>query len=298
MDAELRQLTSALSLESGTTAGRVAEIEREFGVPLPPEYAAFLVETNGGSGPVGEAGWANFYSVEELVEANRAYADDEFGPFEGLLLFGSDGGGEAFCFDSDGNVVVAAYVSYPEDNVTVGPFRQFMRRLGAGRLLDDDAAPAPAVDVAPDDRSAELSELISSLELRPGAAMEAVARLETRFEFRFPRDYVQFLTVSDGAEGMVGGWHIRLYSTAELVKQNELWIERGFEPYFVIFADDRDNAAFVFATRPMAPWITQMPLASPTNPDHHVQRGTSFVEFLTSLRDEPPDSGQRRDRDC
>ena len=219
------------------------------------------------------------------------YSEEELGPFEGLFLFGSDGGGEAFCFDRDGNVLVAAYVSDPDDNVTVGQFREFMRRIAAGRLLGDAAAAPPVPEVvepAPSDRSAELSELMSPLGLRPGAPMEAITRLESQFGFRFPSDYVQFLTSSDGAEGMVGRWHIRLYSTEDLVKQNRLSTERGFKACFVIFADADDTDAFVFDNRQMAPWITQMPLAASTSPDYHLQRGTSLVEFLTSLRDEPP----------
>lgn len=284
-------LVSGMSLGGGTTRERVAEIEREFGVRLPAEYVAFLIETDGGSGPVGDEGWAIFSSVGELVEANRAYAEEGFDQFEGLFLFGSDGGGEAFCFDGDGNVVVAAYVSRPEDNVLVGSFGEFMSRLAAGRLLDDDSGTASkpdAVAAAPAEPAADLGELISGLELRPGASIEAIAGLERHFEFRFPSDYAQFLTMSDGAEGTVGEWHIRLYSTAELLERNRAWTAQGFKPYFVIFADDGDSEAFVFATRPMAPWITQMPLAAPTSPDDHIQRGSSLVDLLTALRNDPP----------
>ena len=67
-----------------------------------------------------------------MSEANRAYADFEH--FEGLVIFGSDMGGEAFCFDAEGSVVVA-YISEREANVLIGSFADFMRRLGDGRLL-------------------------------------------------------------------------------------------------------------------------------------------------------------------
>ena len=41
------------------------------------------------------------WRVEELAEMNTAYQVDEYAP--GLLLIGSDGGGEAFAFDTRTN---------------------------------------------------------------------------------------------------------------------------------------------------------------------------------------------------
>lgn len=136
MDDELRRLTQRMKAGGGTTAERVARVEAELGASFPPEYVEFLVATDGGAGPVGEGGYAAFHGVEQLPEVNRMYAAHPFEQFEGLVIFGGDGGGEAFCFDRDGRVVVVAYISAREDNVPVGPFPEFMRRLGAGRLFD------------------------------------------------------------------------------------------------------------------------------------------------------------------
>ncbi len=122
-----------MALGAGTTPQRVAEVEQALDASFPDDYVRFLVATNGGEGLVGEEGYGWFYSVEELLDANRSYKD--FEQFAGLVIFGSDGGGEAFCFDSDGSVVLVAYISGPEDNVTIGPFKQFMRRLAEGNLL-------------------------------------------------------------------------------------------------------------------------------------------------------------------
>src|SRR5947208_692177 len=54
--------------------------------------------SNGGVGPIGEHGFARFWRIEELLELNTAYLVSECIP--GLFLFGSDGGNEAFAFDT------------------------------------------------------------------------------------------------------------------------------------------------------------------------------------------------------
>lgn len=187
---------------------------------------------------MGDDGWATFDSVEELLEVHRSYSKAPFDQFEGLVLVGNDGGGEAFCFDRDGTVVMVAFISDKEDNVTVGSFREFIGRLGAGRLLDEDGPDSVEFDspVKPvrSHRSAELAEFARDLGLRPGASTEAIARLERELDIRFPADYVDFLMLSDGAEGTIGDWHLVLYSTAELLVNNRAWIERGLERFFVI----------------------------------------------------------------
>jgi SMI1 / KNR4 family (SUKH-1) len=56
-----------------------------------------LQQADGGEGFVGNA-YVILWRVGELVEMNKAYQVAEYAP--GLFLFGSDGGGEAFAFDT------------------------------------------------------------------------------------------------------------------------------------------------------------------------------------------------------
>ena len=63
---------------------------------LPDDYIRFLERANGGEGFVGKA-YLILWRVEELIDKNAGYNVAEFAP--GLLIFGSDGGGEAFAFD-------------------------------------------------------------------------------------------------------------------------------------------------------------------------------------------------------
>lgn len=67
------------------------------GVELPKDYADFLKEHNGGEGFIGES-YIIFFKAEELVEFNREYEVEKYAP--GILLFASNGGGEAYGFDT------------------------------------------------------------------------------------------------------------------------------------------------------------------------------------------------------
>lgn len=63
---------------------------------LPPDYARFLQRMNGGEGFIGE-NYVALWRVEDLFDQNANYKVQQFAP--GLLIFGSNGGGEAFAFD-------------------------------------------------------------------------------------------------------------------------------------------------------------------------------------------------------
>lgn len=78
-------------------AQAILRLEAESGLDLPVEYKEFLLQQNGGEGFIGSA-YAMLWRAEELLGINKSYHVHEYAP--GLLLFGSDGGGEAFAFDT------------------------------------------------------------------------------------------------------------------------------------------------------------------------------------------------------
>src|SRR5690242_4867217 len=75
----------------------IAESERKLGLKLPAEYVEFLKYSNGGEGFIGENAYVRLWPVEKLSEMNRSYEVVKDAP--GLLIFGSNGGGEAYGFD-------------------------------------------------------------------------------------------------------------------------------------------------------------------------------------------------------
>lgn len=75
----------------------IAAYEKSIAKRLPADYRAFLGASNGGEGFIGDQ-FLLLWRIEELAELNEAYAvADELG--DGVLLFGSNGGGEAYGFD-------------------------------------------------------------------------------------------------------------------------------------------------------------------------------------------------------
>jgi hypothetical protein len=70
-------------------------------VELPPEYLAYLRESNGGGGDIGvEPGLLYFWQTEEVSDNNNGYEVQQNVP--GFYAFGSSGGGEMFAFDTRG----------------------------------------------------------------------------------------------------------------------------------------------------------------------------------------------------
>jgi len=91
------QLLAKFNGNPPSDAAAIRRFETASGFRLPDGYAEFLQQTNGGEGFVGNA-YLILWRVEELLEMNKAYQVAEYAP--GLFLFGSDGGGEAFAFDT------------------------------------------------------------------------------------------------------------------------------------------------------------------------------------------------------
>lgn len=75
----------------------IEKVQNELKFALPKSYVEFLLAANGGEGFTPDS-YVIFWRVEDLVSRNAAYNVAEFAP--GLFLFGSNGGGEAFGFDT------------------------------------------------------------------------------------------------------------------------------------------------------------------------------------------------------
>ena len=75
----------------------IVQVAKSLGLSLPDAYEGFLRTTNGGEGFIGDH-YVIFWSAEELERLNRGYEVQKNVP--GLLVFGTDGGSEAFAFDT------------------------------------------------------------------------------------------------------------------------------------------------------------------------------------------------------
>jgi hypothetical protein len=104
--AEKERLLAQFNGNPQADASSIRQLETDADLHLPEDYAKFLQEVDGGEGFVGNA-YLILWRAWELLEMNKAYQVAEYAP--GLFLFGSDGGGEAFAFDtrSDAKPIVS-----------------------------------------------------------------------------------------------------------------------------------------------------------------------------------------------
>lgn len=97
MKDSIKQLLDDFTLEPGASPESLQHLEAIKGVDLPDDYRSFLADANGGEGFIG-AEYLILWKAEELEQFNREYEVETHAP--GLFLFGSNGGGEGFGFDT------------------------------------------------------------------------------------------------------------------------------------------------------------------------------------------------------
>ena len=98
MDVEIKKLVEKMDLNPGATEQSLQILSKEIGVQLPHKYIEFMRFSNGAEGAIGPNNYLVIWPVNEIKELNEGYAVDEFAP--GLVLFGGDGGGTAYAFDT------------------------------------------------------------------------------------------------------------------------------------------------------------------------------------------------------
>ena len=90
-------LPPEFDLRGGAPESTIADAEAKLRWALPNDYKELLRNANGGEGFIGE-NYLILWAAEELAQFNKEYQVQDYAP--GLILFGSDGGGEGFAFDT------------------------------------------------------------------------------------------------------------------------------------------------------------------------------------------------------
>ncbi len=117
MNNVINSLLIEFQTNGQTLSGSMKTVEDHFGCIFPEDYKVFLQLSNGGEGFVGEQ-YLILWRVEEIIGLNREYEVAEYAP--GLILFGSNGGGEAFAFDirdKQIKIVVVPFIGMCIENV-------------------------------------------------------------------------------------------------------------------------------------------------------------------------------------
>ena len=83
-------------LNGPAEAAVVESLSAALGIALPHDYLDFLRQHNGGEGFIGES-YIVLWKAEEIALFNREYEVAKYAP--GILMFGSNGGGDGYGFD-------------------------------------------------------------------------------------------------------------------------------------------------------------------------------------------------------
>jgi hypothetical protein len=126
-------LGSMQRASNGLSDKEIKELEHQIERPLPKDYLDFLRWSNGAHGELGNQHLV-LHTAAQLVESNNQYKtlDNDF------IVFGSDGGGEAYAFDykhSPAQVVQLPFIPYDRALAEVrgASFSQFLSWLAAQR---------------------------------------------------------------------------------------------------------------------------------------------------------------------
>jgi hypothetical protein len=131
--SDMRKFLVRLNGRPGIQEAAIANIEKQLGTQLPAEYLEFLKIMDGAEGFIGQS-YVMLWPGEELLSMNEAYEVQKWAP--GLLIIGSDGGGEAFGFDtrSGWEIVEVPFIGMEWDYaIPMGKsFSEFLSRLWSG----------------------------------------------------------------------------------------------------------------------------------------------------------------------
>lgn len=98
MNKTIGRLTAGLKKNPSTSRASLDSIMSTLGVQPPEDYISFMLDSNGAEGFVGSSHYLIVHPVEQLLACNEPYGLGSVGP--GLVIFGSDGGGMAYAFNS------------------------------------------------------------------------------------------------------------------------------------------------------------------------------------------------------
>jgi hypothetical protein len=132
MKLTANQLPGHFITSAAATASELSQIDRFFNYAFPIDYKDFLQITNGLEGNA-DKGYLVIWSIEELLELNTAYQVKEFASH--LILFGSDGGEDAFAFDTSGpavSIVKLPFIGmgYVPNHKLANSFQEFLSLFG------------------------------------------------------------------------------------------------------------------------------------------------------------------------
>jgi hypothetical protein len=130
--------------------------------------------------------------------------------------------------------------------------------------------------------SSEIERLIADMDKLPGASEDALRELVRSSWVSLPKDYLDLLRMSNGAEGRVGSSYLGLYPAEDVIKINYAYGVPEFYPSVLFFGSSMGGAAYAFESREGKTVIVDIPFDS-MEPRYTKYRADTIEEFLQFL---------------
>lgn len=128
----MKKFLKAENLRPPAPRDAIDSVEQALGVKFPEYYRNFLLLTNGYEGFIGENSYVMLWKIEELLEFHHGY--ELYIDVPGFLLFGSNGAGDAYGFDtrdSKWNIVKLPFIGpdWSLAEIVGATFGEFLKAL-------------------------------------------------------------------------------------------------------------------------------------------------------------------------
>jgi SMI1 / KNR4 family (SUKH-1) len=130
--------------------------------------------------------------------------------------------------------------------------------------------------------NSNIQKIIRKLESNAPATQDAIKIFEKASGLELPKDYINFLLKTNGAEGFIGDNYVIFWAMEELVELNKAYEVDEYKPELLLFGSNGGGEAFAFNKRSLPMKIVQIPSISIDLKDA-IQLGYSFYDFLNIL---------------
>lgn len=132
----------------------------------------------------------------------------------------------------------------------------------------------------------EFKKYLSQFGGNPPAALQAIRSYELKQGIQFAKEYVDFLLVCNGGEGVIGKSYLVVYPVEELEKFNDGNEVKTYATGAMFFASNGAGEAYAFDTRSEAMAIHMIPFIGSGWADSALWQPTSWVSSTTCITDE------------
>jgi len=132
----------------------------------------------------------------------------------------------------------------------------------------------------------KIKSMIASLELNEPATQNAIDEFQRVSGLKLPQDYVRFLMMSNGAEGIIGTKaYVMLWRLEELIELNEAYNVQEYAKGLFLFGSDGGGEAYAFDIRSQTISIVRVPFVG-MDVNLAVRVADNFDQFIGRLYEE------------